>query len=141
MARGYLSGVMRRSAPEDIDTGNYVDRVGEVADEMPDRGRDLLDRVHGPAVRSITRSRRMRGVDDGEVPFGGFDERLNRILDGMRSAARQAGIDPGDIEQVLRYAEETDPTDSTMEAAEEIRRVRRSRQSIDAETPYPRQRR
>lgn len=140
MARGYLSGVMRRSAPEDIDTGNYVDRVGEVADEMPDRGRDLLDRVHGPAVRSITRSRRMRGADNGEEDYGaGLDDRLNRVLDGMRAAARQAGIDPNDTEQVLRHAEDTDPTDSTMEAAASIRRMMRS--APGPETPYPQQRR
>lgn len=135
MAGGYLSGAMRRN-PREIDTGDYVGNVSEAMDEMPSRVRGLSDRVYGPGVQAISRSREMRGADDAT---SGLSGRLDAIYQGMVDKARRSGeVDISDTEAVLRWAEDNDPTDSTMEAAQMIReQMRRPSGGLGQGEPAP----
>lgn len=145
MAGGYLSGAMRRN-PREIDTGDYVGNVSEAMDEMPSRVRGLSDRVYGPGVQAISRSREMRGADDRPADYegrglsvGGLSGRLDAIYQGMVDKARRSGeVDISDTEAVLRWAEDNDPTDSTMEAAQMIReQMRRPSGGLGQGEPAP----
>lgn len=140
MAGGYLSGMMGRgrgAMPEDqaMDTGEFVDRSNAYAENLPPRGRELMGRTHGPATRAITRSREMRGLEDGTSDV--LTPQLSRIMDSMRARASRSGVDPNDDAAVLAWAEQNDPTDSTMEAVAEIRRQFRGSSGGSDNAWYP----
>jgi hypothetical protein len=104
---------------------DWFDRVTMLSDNPPNMAGDNAARrvqdhysgainAVGDVMARRAELRNARG--DGEM-----SAQLTRILEGMREAARQAGVDPSDTIAVLRHAERTDPTDSTMEAAAAIR--------------------
>lgn len=130
---GLLNGLGRGRGmmPEDdggsdpsMRNGEYVDRAMAYAENLPPRGRELFARSYGPAVRSIARSREMRGLDEGSPDDGALGQ-ADRIMMSMRARARAAGVDPNDDEAVLSWAEQHDPTDATLEAVDMIRRQMR----------------